>query len=290
VIPVLRLSLVARLEVAAASGIRRRADRLYVIADDELALGVYELSGAARDSIALAGGALPEEHAARKAAKPDFEALVSLPDSSLLALSSGSTPARRRAVQIVFDPQPRVCSFALDVLYRALELELPELNIEGGAVLGDALWLCSRGNSARRDDALIRLDLAGVLNALASDRPPPAQVLRSITRVALGDLDGVPLSITDLAAIRGRLVFTAAAEASPNTYEDGKCTGSVLGQISSEAAACLPEILGWVPEIKLEGVCPASEAPDERTLLLVADADDRAAKAPLFRVEPVWRD
>lgn len=293
-IPALALSLVARLELAAASGIRRRADRLYVIADDELLLGVYDLAGAARGSIALAADVLPEEHAARKAAKPDFEALVSLPDRSLLALGSGSTPARRRAVHVAFDAgEPRVRVFALDALYVALERELPELNIEGGAVLGDQLWLCSRGNSARRDDVLIRLELSAVLTALANECPPPADVLLSITRVALGDLEGAPLSLTDLTAMRGRLVFTAAAEASANTYDDGICTGSVVGQLSMSMAGRgmeVADILGWVPEVKLEGACPASDAADERALLVVADADDRGTRAPLFRVEPAWPD
>jgi hypothetical protein len=293
VIPALTLSLVARLEIAAASGIRRRGDHLYVIADDELSLGVYDLTGAPRETIVLMAGVLPEEHAARKAAKPDFEALVSMPDGSLLALGSGSTAARWRAVQVIFEPRPRTRLFTFDVLYAALERELPELNIEGGAVLGDELWLCSRGNSARRDDVLIRLDLAGVMNALANDRPPPAHVLLSITRVALGDLEGAPLSLTDLTAMRGRLVFTAAAEASANTYDDGKCTGSVVGQLSMSMAGRgpeVPEILGWVPDLKLEGVCPASDAAGERTVFLVAGADDRGSKAPLFRVEPHWPD
>jgi hypothetical protein len=294
VIPALALSLVARLELAAASGIRRRADRLYVIADDELVLGVYDLAGTATGHIQLLPGELPEEHAARKAAKPDFEALASLPDGSLLTFGSGSTAARRRAVHVAFDASgPRVRVFELDGLYAAFDRELPELNIEGATVLGDQLWLCSRGNSARRDDALIRLELAGVLRALANDRAPASNVLLSITRVALGDLEGSPLSLTDLTAMRDRLVFTAAAEASANTYDDGKCTGSVVGQLPMSMAGRgpqVPEILGWVPEIKLEGVCPASDAADERALYLVADADDRGSRAPLFRVEPAWPD
>lgn len=292
-IPALALSLVAKLDVAAASGICQRGDRLYVLADDELALGVYDLAGRPRHPIALVEGVLPDDHAARKAAKPDFEALLSLPDGSLLALGSGSTPARRRVVQIVFDPMLRVRVLTFDALYLALGLELPELNIEGGAVLGDELWLCSRGNSARRDDALVRLELAGVLQALANDRPPGGHVLRSITRIALGDLGGAPLSLTDLTVMRGRLVFTAAAEASANTYDDGKCTGSVVGQLSMSMEGRglgVPEILGWVRDLKLEGLCPASEAADERAILLVADADDRGTRAPLFRAEPTWLD
>jgi hypothetical protein len=294
VFPALPLSLVARLDLAAASGIRRRGDRLYVIADDELELGVYDLDGRSLERIPLADGVLPEDPAARKAHKPDFEALVTLPDGSLLALGSGSTPKRRRAMQIALDPeQPRVRVFSLDELYTALEEELPDLNIEGGAILADRLWLCSRGNSSRRDDALIELELAGVLAAFERERSPSQRVVLSVVRIVLGELEGAPLSITDLTPIRGRLVFTAAAESSPNTYDDGECAGSVVGQVAMSvrgAGPGVPEILGWVPDIKLEGVCAASEAADERALLLVADGDDRSARAPLFRSEPVWPD
>src|SRR5215471_979033 len=128
------MSLVTRLPVAAASGVCRRGRNLYVIADDELALGVYDLDGVVTGRIVLGSGELPEEPRARKAQKPDFEALVSLPGESLLALGSGSTAQRRRAALVEFTgSEARVREFSLDALYDALARELPDLNIEGGA-------------------------------------------------------------------------------------------------------------------------------------------------------------
>ena len=285
----LPMSLVARLPVAAASGMCRRGDNLYVVADDELALGVYDLQGAVTGRILLGSGELPEEPRARKARKPDFEALVSLPDDSLLALGSGSTPQRRGAVLVQFaGPEARASGFSLDALYEALARELPDLNIEGGAVLGDTLWLCSRGNSQRRDDALIALDLAAVRASFARGQPPPPGVVRALLRVSMGVLAGVPLSLTDLTPHRGRLLFTAAAEASPNTYDDGACAGSVLGRMELARDArgpITPEIIGWAPEVKLEGVCAAGASPSEPAFFLVADADQPGAHAPLFRTQ-----
>ena len=279
--PELRLTLVARLNLAAASGIRRCADRLYVVADDELHLGVYDLNGAPCGSIALRDGALPHEHAERKAHKPDFEALLSMPDGALVALGSGSTPRRRAGVRIELAAEPRVCAIDLSELYLALERVLPELNIEGAAVWSGRLWLCSRGNSERRDDALIELDLAGWQEALLAERAPPASLVRGVTRVGLGDLLGAPLSLTDLSVLRGKLVFSAAAEASENTYDDGVCTGSVIGVLS---ALGLPQCLEEVAGVKIEGVCPAAD----EALYLVADADARGVMAPLFRAVPSW--
>ncbi len=281
----LPLELVGELDLAAASGVRRSADRLYVVADDELALGIYDLEGRTLGRIALLPGALSDEPRERKAHKPDFEALISLPGGALLALGSGSTPGRRHAVTIECGGATRktqVRVFAFDTLYTALERELPELNLEGGAVLGDRMWLCSRGNSVRRDDALIELDLERVLGALTAGRAPDARAISSVQRVRLTALDGAPLSITDLTVLAGELVFTAAAEASPNTYDDGVTTGSVIGRLST---AGVPECWGMVSGLKLEGLCPTSEAPDETEVFLVADADDRSSRAPLYRAQ-----
>jgi hypothetical protein len=283
VYPELAIELVARLDIAAASGVRAWADRLYVVADDELHLGVYDLRGAPCARVPLLPGELPEAHAARKAHKPDFEALVSLPDGSLLALASGSTAERRRCVRVELGASPRVHVLDLGELYAALERELPELNLEGGAVWGERVWLCSRGNSARRDDALIELDLEGFCSAIAQGRAPDASVLRAVRRVQLGELSGAPLSLTDLSVLRGQLVFSAAAEASANTYDDGAVTGSIIGVIS---ALALPQWPEQIRGVKIEGICAAGED----ALFLVADADDRGSRAPLFRARPGWVD
>jgi hypothetical protein len=281
VYPQLTIEWVAELDLAAASGVRAWADRLYVIADDELSLGVYDLVGAPYARVPLLAGELPEEHAARKAHKPDFEALLSLPDGSLLALGSGSTAQRRRGVRVELGTQPRVCVLDFSELYAALERELPELNLEGGAVWNERVWLCSRGNSASRDDALIELDHDGFCAAIASGRAPDAGVLRAVRRVQLGELAGAPLSFTDLSVLRGKLVFSAAAEASANTYDDGEVTGSIVGVIS---ALGLPQWPEQIPGRKIEGICAAGE----NALFLVADADDRGSRAPLFRAYPGW--
>src|SRR5690606_29981753 len=63
-----------RAHVSAASALVRVAERLYVAADDELQLGVFEL-GDERSGhlLPLFDGELPADAVARKAAKPDLE-------------------------------------------------------------------------------------------------------------------------------------------------------------------------------------------------------------------------
>jgi hypothetical protein len=274
------MRLIAHLDVAAASGIALWDDALFVLADDELALARYDLQGRRTGDIALLTGALPEGERERKARKPDFEALVPLPDGRLLALGSGSTPSRRRGawVQVA---EPRVSSHPVDLspLYVCLERELPELNIEGGAVLGDVLYLSSRGNGARRDNALVRIDWPSCARALEDARGIPADVLRGIDRVPLGDLEGQPLGFTDLTTCAGLLLFTAAAEASPNTYDDGECAGSAVGVLTP--AGEVRDLVVLAPVAKVEGVY-ATAAGDTLELWLVADPDDRTARAPLM--------
>jgi hypothetical protein len=273
----LKLRLVAQLDVSGASGIARIAERLYVVADDLLELAVYDLRGVRQQSISLLPGELPGEHAARKAHKPDFEALMELPDGSLLALGSGSTARRQRGAWVQGARSSAVDS---SELYAALTRELPELNIEGGAVLGSALYLASRGNGARRENALVRLDLGRALASLERERCLRADSIVGIERVQLSELDGVPLSITDLAVTDAGLIFAAAAEASANTYDDGACAGSVVGRLATDGTAS--ELVTVARGIKLEGICCANA----RELFAVADADDPNAQAPLFAFEP----
>lgn len=279
----LKLKRIALLDISAASGIALRDDALYVIADDELHIGVYGLDGARRGRLALQAGVLPDDHVQRKASKPDFEALIVLPDSSLLVLGSGSTAHRTQGAWVRFDgAQPLVNPIDLSALFSTLSATLPELNIEGAAVLHDALFLSSRGNGARRENALIKLDLARVLEGLTRDRALTGAGLVDVVGVTLPELDGTALSLTDLTTVDERILFAAAAEASSNTFDDGACEGSALGILTPAGTVeCIRRV---EPLLKLEGVCAQSIEGGHR-LWLVADADDRAVQAPLLQVD-----
>ena len=96
------------LHLSAASGLVRAGAFLYVVADDELHLGVFRTGSSAPGRlIRLFHGELPQPPAERKAKKPDLEALTVLPASTdchygaLLAVASGSKPRRRRGVLLV---------------------------------------------------------------------------------------------------------------------------------------------------------------------------------------------
>lgn len=279
---VIELARVAELDVSAASGLVVVGDALCVIADDETFLGVYGRDGTPRAHVPLLPDRLPEPHAERKRVKPDLEALAALPDGRLLALGSGSTAARTRGV--VIDPRAAWAARAIDLapLYRALAAQVPELNVEGAAVLDQRLVLLQRGNGALRFNARIDLDLAGVLERIDRHAALDAGVVRDVVRVRLGEIGGVSLSFTDAAAHPSAgLLFTAAAEDTADTYADGVCTGSIVGVLDGGAVASAHAVH---PACKLEGVaCTARGGAVE--LWLVADADDRRVPATLFRAE-----
>src|SRR5215204_4188936 len=131
--------------LSAGSGIVRRGDFAYVIGDDELFLAVFRLSAAQeRGELRRAlAGELPLDHAARKEAKPDLEALTVLPPfgghpyGALLGLGSGSAPGRDRGFVWALNAHGRLRGQAREVdlapLYGLLAESIEDLDIEGAA-------------------------------------------------------------------------------------------------------------------------------------------------------------
>lgn len=272
--PPLVLQQLAQLQVTTASALVCLGDVLYLVADDELVLQRYDLNGVFLDQQPLLTGSLPREPKAHKRLKPDFEILCQLPNGRLLALGSGSTAARRRGV-LWQAGVTRVLD--LTPLYLALESQLPSLNLEGAVVQGEYLWLAQRGNSAGSVNALIRLDLATLMQQLAGDFLD-ADALREVLPVELGTLHGVPLSFTDLCLdSQGRLLFSAAAEATESSYDDGACLGSVLGCWHAGQVRQLWPLAG---EAKIEGLCLLADG----SLRLVNDPDSRQVRSCLYRL------
>lgn len=270
--------------VAAASGLIRAGDRLHVIADDENHLGIFPVAGSGPGRlIRLLDGKLPAEPAARKARKPDFEALAYVPPSSavphgaLLALGSGSTAQRRRGVMLALNASGEIAGepsiIDMEPLFTALDAVFPEPNIEGAVIRGDEMMLFQRGNVGNPENAVIRTNLAAVL----ASRPPAPL---AVEHIRLGDIDGVPLCFTDAAALpSGDIVFSAIAEDTVDSYRDGALVGAAVGVLNANLQ--LMHIETIKPLVKVEGV-DARPVGREIELLLVTDADDATKPAGLF--------
>ena len=163
---ILPLIAIDTLPLSAASGLVELREALWTVADDETVLVGSTSVGAWNERVVLVLDRLPADPVDRKRRKPDFEAIAVLPDERLFVLGSGSTPSRRRGV--VVDLRARVPGVIdLTPLFLALEEQIPELNLEGAVVHGNALFLAQRGNGASAGNALVRLDLSRVLASMA---------------------------------------------------------------------------------------------------------------------------
>lgn len=282
-----------RTHLSAASGLVQSGQQLFVVADDEHHLAVFDLHhrGPGR-LLKLFDGELPLHHKARKAAKPDCEALLLLPafaghpHGALMAMGSGSRPSRQRGALLALDAAGGVLGSArsLDLapLLAPLHDLVPDLNIEGAFVQGDTLALLQRGNSDSAINARIDLNWRAVQAWIAEAGPVPEPA--AINRFALGHIDGVALSFTDGTALPGGAwLFSAAAEDSADTYQDGRCAGSAIGLV--DAGGTLKRLERLSRNCKVEGIA-ASLAGDTVELLLVTDADDR--RQPALLLSTAW--
>lgn len=278
--------------LSAASGLVRSGHQLFVVADDELHLGVFDdtisLGKAPPQGrlLHLVEGVLPQAPSSRKARKPDWEALALLPalpgneGGALLALGSGSAPNRERGVILALEgpgrPDGRRALVDFAPLYQPLRQQFFDLNIEAAWVSGGDLHLLQRGNQRDPRSACIRYDWDLVAPWLSGTQPLPPQA-KSVQVVALGSIDGVALSLTDGAALPGGgWVFSAVSEDTSDSVQDGRCVASAVGVVTADGVVRERWLLHGAP--KVEGVA-VRRLGDTWELTLVTDPDDPARAA-----------
>lgn len=271
--------------ISSASGVVRRGDYVYVIGDDEVHLGVFQLSSDEPGSLRrVLGGELPSDADERSRLKPDLEALTVLPPfeehpyGALLGLGSGSGRGRDRGFVCALAADGSIArepdELDLSPLYGLLREHAPELNIEGAATMGDRVWLLQRGNSADGTNLVAELSLERLMRSLRDDLCLEAEELEAVRGYDLGELDGVALTFSDATPIADRLlVFTASAEA-----DDGRICGSVVGTLELDGTVRRLRTIDrrW----KVEGV-HASIDTGVLDFTFVCDQDDDAP-APLL--------
>lgn len=273
--------------LSAASGLVRVGERLYVVADDENHLGVFDAGLATPGRlIRLFEGDLPASSKKRKAQKADLESLLLLPatpawpDGALFALGSGSRPARIVGALLRLDAEGEAHGAARTIdlapLYDAPSARFDELNIEGAFILGDALVLLQRG-SMHGPNAVIRFPLPSVMAWLGG--ASASLQASAIVECDLGRVDGVALTFTDGAALPdGSWLFSAVAEQTDNAYDDGACVAAAIGIAARDGT--VQSLRRLVPTRKIEGI-EAQVSDGKIAIGMVTDADDPAIPAEL---------
>ena len=295
--------------LSAASGLVRVRQRLYVVADDELHLGIFDEPAAPQAEAApgsgsdpthpmgtllrLLDGDLPQDKGQRKKAKPDFESLVHLPPlpgcpaGALLAMGSGSKPNRQTGVLIALDvqgvPNGRMAPVDLTALYAPLRKRFADLNIEGALLVSGELLLLQRGNKGHALNACIRYEWSQMAPWLAGVQPQPPAA-KSVQLLDLGRVGDVPLGFTDGAALHGGAwAFSAVAENTSNSYADGACVGSAIGSVDANGRLQSLHLLQGAPKVEGLAVLADTAGSSGWICTLVTDPDDPAVAAELLQ-------
>lgn len=278
--------------VYAASGLARLHDQLYVVADDELHLAIFDFRASTPGRwLRLYPGSLPTEYQERKKQKPDLESITHIPShmhaphGALLVVPSMSTERRTNGMMLVLNEQQCLTDTIIPIDFSkvrdALKPRLAELNIEGSIVNQEMVKFFHRGSKGKSKSAVIEFDVQLFLKDLHDSHTIAPEHINNIIECDLGDIDGVPLHFTDAVALPDqRVLFLSTAEDTTNAYEDGDWHGSALGVISKSNK--IERIHRFDSKEKLEGVS-ASVHPERIELLLVSDTDDQSKPAGLYR-------
>lgn len=274
--------------VRAGSSLAWFGGRIAVAQDDANAIALIDPAGGRVEALPLPAGEgglrLFDDARGNKGFKLDLECCFGVPEDGLL-VAMGSGSSERRETVVLIEPQGRVRLADARALYEKLRAEKAfsggEMNIEGAAFLGGRVRLFNRGNGAWRDgvpprNASCDLPWPELRAYLQDPAGRPAPPLLDIAEYELGELGGSALTFTDAAATGFELIYTAAAESSPDALTDGAVAGSAIGVLDGAGGRWieLRDARGGLVMEKVEGVCPAPG--DKRRIYLVVDADDPA--------------
>jgi hypothetical protein len=276
--------------ITAASGLVNVHEYLYVVADDELHLGVFHLEGKAPGTtIRLFPGRLPHSKKSRKKRKPDLEILVHLPANwflphgALLAIPSGSKQNRHRGALLPLSADGSIKkkpeTLDLQNVFTCIEAKIPDFNLEGAVIRGNSLWIIHRGHQDNPNNHIVKIPLKDFLRAARAGKKLPSTQIRSVSRFKIPAPKGMHYTITDVAPMDEKsVIFVAVAEAAKDSYADGRHFGSVLGVLNNKGKVVFIDKVS--PRKKMEGVCVVKYSDKER-VLLVNDEDNPKTSSEL---------
>ena len=271
--------------LSAASGLVHVGKWLYVVADDEHHLAAFPDTGnAPGDLIRVFADDLPLEKKPRKKAKPDWESLVRVthpinaPTGALLLIPSGSKAHRNRGAMLVLDSTGGIVGAPQEIdfspLFACLPFDPP--NLEAVVQCDSELYFLNRGNKKGQPNAMIHFDLGEVLGAL---RNCAKLECRRVQPIEMGRHGEVPFSFTDASWVGDRIVFTAAAENTDDSYEDGPTLAAGIGVLTLDGQ--IEHFAPIAPVHKVEGISARRDGARTRCLL-VNDEDDPAIPSSLL--------
>lgn len=278
--------------VSAGSGLVKKGDELFVAADDETALFSFKIADKEVNVASQMMPPLPADRNARAKTKPDFEALMHLdkeqwsPQGALVAWPSSSGVQRMKAIVLPFKAdggfekpiEVNILPLAY-MMTQEFKQDAKELNIEGLMARDGKIFFFQRGNSGKGKSGMFEMSLANWLKGMKNNEWGGKI---KFSKIKVGKLNGVDLTLADGIWTEQGLLALASAEDTVSAFADGKVYGTVLLRITGNKA----QILGkFDPIVKLEGIAIESENKDSLQLLFVDDADDPQKASSLYRVK-----
>ncbi len=289
--------------VRAGSGIAWLGERLLIIQDDAAFIATFDPGDNTVDVITLPAGVdgarLFDVERGNKKHKLDLEACTVVTHNSIstvLAIGSGSSPARERMVLVQRDGASW-SSRVIDAnrLYSALRTHptfaTSELNLEGIVFMGDRVRLFQRSNGlaigANKHCASCDVSWPALEAFLNAPDTADVPAIDNVRHYDLGTIADIALTFTDATLLpNGNVMFVASAEGSPNAIDDGKVVGTALGIIDDEGNARLCHLHdehGNLVTDKAEGIALSRTHADRA--YVVFDPDDHHVPATLAEVE-----
>lgn len=287
--------------VRAASAVAKIGGRLAIVQDDANFVALVDPATGLANAIALPAGEGGlrqfDDLRGNKRFKLDLESCVLLEDGGvpvLLAFGSGSSPLRERIVAVrgIGGARREVRVIGARALYAGLRASRAfagsEMNVEGAVILTwETLRLFNRGNGASVDDlhpidASCDLHLPTLIDYLRDPESASPPSPENVVRYELGEIDGHPLTFTDVTLHEGRVWFTATAEASPDAVRDGPVAGSAIGTLEAGVARWA-RVMGEDGS-PFDGKIEAIEMRDARSAWVLVDRDDPLRPSELCEV------
>ncbi|MEP0873990.1 hypothetical protein NDA01_30255 [Trichocoleus desertorum AS-A10] len=286
--------------IRAGSSLSWLGDKLALVQDDANFLVLIDPESLSVEAITLAAGEAGarqfDDLRGNKRFKLDLEACTTVPTPKgelLLAFGSGSTAQREQILRVQASNPSNPKLIQASALYVQLRACTPfsgsELNIEGAMFQEGQLRLFNRGNGKPNNNllpvnAMVDLDWDSFLAYLDNPEHHQPPALQNICQYDLGNLQGLNLSFTDAIVTQTGIIFSAAAEDSPDVTSDGRVTGSVLGILDTNPRWIeLRTPDGSLFTGKVEGVCAFRHG--KNRLWMMIDIDDPTLPCELCEVE-----
>ncbi|MFV5696078.1 DUF6929 family protein [Flavobacterium sp. LB3P122] len=254
--------------IGSASGLIRKDDSLFIIADNSSFLYEYDIKEKELHKIKLFENS--QENIPKKD-KFDFESITQK-GNKIYLFGSGSTSNRNKRISYDLTSgaiEDKDLSAIYEKLKQTASISDADLNIEGALFHNEKWHLFQRGNGAQSKNGIFILDKDG-------------NDIRFVP-IQLPEIQNIEATFTDAIHVEDKIYFLAAVENTTSTYEDGEVFGSFIGALSLDTFE-----VAFTQKIsethKFEGLTVYTHSKEKIEFLLCEDKDTEALETDIYKL------